>query len=669
MRFRSLPLAFVAMTLAYISHAQPKNEEKLNIKFGKISPQDFDLSASKFDTSAAVVVIADIGSSEFDLSMRNDKSIIYTRHRRMKILKKSGFEAADISVPYYFSRDGEERITDLKASTYNLENGKVVETKVDSKSIFKDKLNEHNMVKKFTFPALKEGSIIEYTYSTTSDFYTQLRGWEFQCEYPVIWSEYRTAIPEIYNYVFMPQGGARYDISSNYATNADFEISHSNGARSYISIINNRWVKKNVPALKREKFTSTIDNYVDKIEFHLASIIYPMEAPRYKMRTWQSLKTGLLESEYFGSALDKNNGWLDDVLKPIIQGSKNDLDKTKKIFNYVRDNYKCSDATALFINDGLKNIVKTKAGNVAELNLLLIAMLRHEKINADPIILSTRSNGHVNEDYAILNQFNYVIAEVQIENKVYQLDASNPLLGFNHLSPKCYNGHARLVNDAMDAIYLSPDSLKEKKVTIVTVKSDEKGAMHGSYTSMLGYMESLDVRETVRDKGEADYFKVIQSSYTGNGDIEINNKGIDSLKLQDEPVQIRYEFNINKGNEDMIYFNPMLNEGIKENYFVSAERLYPVEMPFSMSEMYVLNLDIPTGYELEELPKSAQVTLNDDEGTFQFLVGKNDNMIQFKSVIKLNKATFQPEDYNSLRDFFALVVKKQSEQIVFKKKK
>jgi len=83
----------------------------------------------------------------------------------------------------------------------------------------------------------------------------------------------------------------------------------------------------------------------------------------------------------------------------------------------------------------------------------------------------------------------------------------------------------------------------------------------------------------------------------------------------------------------------------------------------------VLNLDIPTGYELEELPKSAQVTLNDDEGTFQFLVGKNDNMIQFKSVIKLNKATFQPEDYNSLRDFFALVVKKQSEQIVFKKKK
>jgi hypothetical protein len=83
----------------------------------------------------------------------------------------------------------------------------------------------------------------------------------------------------------------------------------------------------------------------------------------------------------------------------------------------------------------------------------------------------------------------------------------------------------------------------------------------------------------------------------------------------------------------------------------------------------VLNMEIPNGYEIEELPKSAQVTLNEDEGTFQYLIGRNENMIQFKSVIKLNKATFQPEDYNSLREFFAQVVKKQSEQIVFKKKK
>jgi len=35
----------------------------------------------------------------------------------------------------------------------------------------------------------------------------------------------------------------------------------------------------------------------------------------------------------------------------------------------------------------------------------------------------------------------------------------------------------------------------------------------------------------------------------------------------------------------------------------------------------------------------------------------------------MKKAYFDPDEYNTLRDFFAYIVKKQSEQIVFKKKK
>jgi hypothetical protein len=35
--------------------------------------------------------------------------------------------------------------------------------------------------------------------------------------------------------------------------------------------------------------------------------------------------------------------------------------------------------------------------------------------------------------------------------------------------------------------------------------------------------------------------------------------------------------------------------------------------------------------------------------------------------LKLNKAFFPTEDYSTLRDFFGYVVKKENEQIVFKK--
>jgi len=66
--------------------------------------------------------------------------------------------------------------------------------------------------------------------------------------------------------------------------------------------------------------------------------------------------------------------------------------------------------------------------------------------------------------------------------------------------------------------------------------------------------------------------------------------------------------------------------------------------------------------------KSASVSLNETEGSFEYIIAKDDSHIQLRSHIKLNKATFNPEDYGALRDFFACIVKKQSEQIVFKKK-
>jgi hypothetical protein len=92
-------------------------------------------------------------------------------------------------------------------------------------------------------------------------------------------------------------------------------------------------------------------------------------------------------------------------------------------------------------------------------------------------------------------------------------------------------------------------------------------------------------------------------------------------------------------------------------------------MPYAIDETYSMMMDIPTGYEVDEMPKSAKVLYNTDEGFFEYLMIKSGDQIQFRTRIKLKKANYTPEDYASLRDFFGYIVKKQGEQIVFKKKK
>jgi hypothetical protein len=164
----------------------------------------------------------------------------------------------------------------------------------------------------------------------------------------------------------------------------------------------------------------------------------------------------------------------------------------------------------------------------------------------------------------------------------------------------------------------------------------------------------------------SDFFLELKKSF--GFDIEMTNTNIDSLKTYEEPIGINYDIKFNM-DEDLIYFNPMLTEGYKQNPFKAAKRYYPVEMPYTFIETYILNMEVPKGYTIDELPKSVRIKLNDNEGMFEYIIAKVGDGIQLRSILKINKANFNLDDYDTLRDFYALLVKKHSEQIVFKKVK
>ena len=294
-------------------------------------------------------------------------------------------------------------------------------------------------------------------------------------------------------------------------------------------------------------------------------------------------------------------------------------------------------------------------------------MLRHEDIKADPVILSTRSHGYTYPIYPIMSKFNYVISKAVINGKDYYLDASEPRLGFGHLPLRCYNGHARTINATADPIELNSELVTETKSSTVFIINDEKGNLVGSMQQTPGYYESYDLRNRIKEKGQEELLKDIKKAF--GADVVISKFIIDSLDKYENELGINYDFDLVSDKEDIIYMNPMLGEGYKENPFKSAERLYPVEMPFAMDETYNLQMEVPQGYTVDELPKSMILKLNEqDEGMFEYRISQSGNNISFRSRIKLIRTNFLPDEYEMLREFFSLVVKKQSEQIVFKKK-
>ncbi len=680
---RNTSLLLVLLLAQINSSAQ----DKLAIKFGNVKPGDFDIKSELIDSSTNAVVVADVGKSQF-ISNPNDFtfSLIFTEKKRIKIINKNGFDAATIIIPLYVSENNKmEKLSDLNAYTYNLENGKVVETKVSKSSVFTEKHSKHWIYNKFTFPDLKEGSIIEYSYQVKSDFFFNLQPWTFQGEYPVLWSQYEAGIPDFFKYVVLSQGYQPFfvnkvnssQISYNFIEHGERRATGFGEAPDNSSKLNtvkldgaidyHTWIMKNIPALKEEAFTTTLRNSVAKVEFQLNMVAFPNTAPQAYMDTWEKVASDLMLEDEFGAPIERPNNWLDNNVNDIVKGAGVPKEKAQKIYEYVRDNFTCNDEHGIYLTTNLKDVFKNKSGSVADINMLLIAMLRNQKIDANPVILSTRDHGFTHELYPLMDRYNYVIAKVLIDESPYYLDATTPQANFGVLSTKLYNGQAREITKSFAMpVYFVADSLKESDFTNVYISQLDDGGVEGSLTHNFGKYESLDLRKKMSKTLSEEFTKALQTEYPE--EITIENLQIDSLKLLNEPVGLKYDLKLKSfGEADIVYFSPMLDEAIKKNPFVAAERFYPVEMPYTRETVYNLAMQIPKGYQVDELPKSAKVNFNEDEGMFEYLISADKELIQMRCRLIFKRANFINEDYQTLRDFYAFVVSKEAEQIVFKK--
>ncbi|WP_126249115.1 transglutaminase domain-containing protein [Chitinophaga rhizosphaerae] len=650
-------------------------QDKTPVKYGKVSPEDFK-TRYDIDTGAAAVVLADVGSSEFE-SGRDWFIQMYKQHRRIHILRKSAYEKANISIELYMQGAAEESLSNLKACSYNLENGKVVETKLESKAVFTEKVDRNIVRKKFTLPAVKEGTIIEYSFTINSEFPTYLRPWAFQdIEMPVLWSEYEVSLPEYYEYLFLSQGYNGYHIKSSKDSRKTFSFNMKGESLASPSrhvsvtpgITTHRWVMKDVPPLKEESFVTTLKNHISYIEFQLSSIRFPETPVRNIMGTWPRFMEEMGKDEDYAGELMRANNFLSDDVKRLTAGVSTAKEKAANIFGFVRDNYTCTDYSAIWKSQSLKTTFNKKNGNVTDINILLTALLREAGLDASPVLLSTRSHGKIYAMYPIRSKLNYTVVSVYAEGEEFFLDATRPFLGFGKLHASCYNGPARKVNASADPLSFEADSLSERSVTGVFISPDDNGRLSGHFQRQYSFFESYDARSRIREKGQDVFFKDLAKGFVA--DIEMSNGKLQELENYSNQLLVDYDFKLGEMDESgMVYFQPMFSESIRSNPFKSENRKYPIEMPAVTDYNYSLTLTLPENCSFEEIPKSTIVKFNDGEGIFQYLVQQNGNQLLMRSRLKFNRASYEAEEYQPLREFFDVVVKKHAEQIVIKKKK
>ncbi|MGV3538292.1 MAG: transglutaminase domain-containing protein [Rufibacter sp.] len=642
------------------------------LKLGLVTEQDLKMKVYDKDTSAAAVVLYDYGQSSFLFT--KDVQLQFKHTVRIKILKKTGLDEANITIPYFKRGGKEELVTGLKGFTYNLENGKVVKEKLDDAAVFVEKLDGNWYLKKLTMPNVKVGSVVEYTYTIKSDFMSNLREWEFQRNIPVLWSEYRVDMVPFYEYKQVMQGGYPFHVK-------DASIIRKSAAISYerdlgltktqeqgsitMDIVQYRWVMKDVPAFTEEPYLANSGDYICKIEFELSKVQWPEQQPTYVSGNWEQFTTELLKEEEFGGHLN-SNPYFKKIAEAVVAGKTTDLDKAKALLAYVHTNMRWDGKNRIYA-ENLRKAHEKKAGSSAEINLLLTALLREAGLLARPVLVSTRAHGKPLVESPMMSKFNYVICYLSIDGKEYLMDGTEPGLPVGMLPFRCLNDKG-WVAMAPKGKWV-PLQGQDKNMQMVNAKMEIKptGEVLGTIEESFLGVPALQMRSKIQGQGEESFLKKFENA---GADWTRQGVKIQNLETLDAPLKTEYQLTKTGGVQggDLLYLSPMLLHGQQENPFKMATRQYPIDFASPIDETYLIHYQLPQGYEIEELPKAAVFSLPNNTAKFTYMTQITDGKLQVMSKLNINKAVFSAREYADLREFFTRVVAKHAEKVVLRKK-
>jgi 5-hydroxyisourate hydrolase-like protein (transthyretin family) len=662
-----MKLLYSILALLICQHALSQN---LEVKFGHPTQEEIDMKSYEKDRTAGAVVLFDIGKSEFFYVKGEGYDIRFTRHKRIKIFDKTEIDQSEISIPFYEGENGSiEKIVSIEALTYNMENGEVKKQKLDPTTVYDEKLNENWWNRKFVFPNVQEGSILELRYVLETPFHFNLPDWEFQDNIPTLYSEYQVGMIPFYEYVFIAQGISAFDFQESKVSDKKRHWGSStkikgqtvgNGIefQDYV----HTYVLKDVPAFKDVSYISSVNDYIQKMDFQLAKYNSPTGAEREILSTWPKLNEALLKSSNFGKYQKSIQKYAKTELEQNFDlTDKTDLEKSQLITDYVKKKYAWNGYKTKYAHQTVKEFSTSKSGNSAEINFYLIAMLNSAGVEAYPFILSTRDHGKINGNYPFDHMTNYVIAYVKTESPFFA-DATEQLLPYNQLPFRCMNEKGLVISkngkDKWIHFENQSPSIVKNRIRIKFDSDLEHSEMDVSLSGM--DYEGYALRSNFKNDTTA-----IKEYYSDKaGDIQkLRTRGYTDIE---GPYTIAFKANeeLDRIGDNLIV-NPFVNLSVSENKLKQKQRNYPVDILHPTNTQFNITIDIPKGYEASEIPK--EYSTDNELVQISLKYTEQGNVLNIEGNYQLKKAVYSPEEYPRLKNYMSIITKRFNAPLVLSK--
>jgi hypothetical protein len=358
-----------------------------------------------------------------------------------------------------------------------------------------------------------------------------------------------------------------------------------------------------------------------------------------------------------------------DLAAKLTSGITEPEEKVKAIYNWVSQSVVWSGNNRRYPDKKMDEVIDQKEGNSADINMLLVSLLRSAGITSDPFILSTRANGKVQDLYPISSQFNYVVAKAKAGTKDIYLDATDPLRPYDLLPLKVLYTKALAIKEGpVEWVTLGCEK-KNNTSNIIWMNLDEEGKMNGYFENIYGEYQSLRIRKDLKDGNEKEIVKkLLETEQYG---LEIDSIVVLNKDSISSPLKIKAYVSSDTYAQlsgDNIYLNPNFIFREKENPFKSEIRKFPVNYSYQSCTNNIFTINFPQGYEIKEPIKNKNFFAGAANINYNRKCAQEGNQLQMITKFDIKDIEVKPALYEKLRDFYSRVVAAQSEQIVLAKK-
>jgi hypothetical protein len=663
-------VAVAAMMFSVVAVARASDN------FAKPTKEELEMKSLPGYPGAAAVVL-------YREEVTRDDLHVIQHYERIKILTEEGLKYANVELGYVSTHDiglysGDDKsLGDITGRTIHADGTVIPFTgKPYLKTVAKGQTKDigYAMQEKiFTLPDVQVGSIIEYRYATRySDMVYEAPDWYIQGDLYVKAAHY-TWYPTTQDMIDRDTQGEVNAISwfsilpaGAKIDSRDLPGTQLNGKTAHIYDL----TVKDVPPVLQEDFMPPIKSFSYRVLYNFTAYQSAAEYWKDKGKHW---------SKTMNSFSDPNQSLL-SATQAVIAGAATQDEKLRKIYaavmalentHFTRSREEREDKASGHKVNTAADVLDNKRGDESQLTQLFVGMARAAGMKAYLMLVPDRSEELFTPSWLSFQQFDDLIAIVNVDGKEVYFDPGQRYCDYGHLAwQHTFVQGLRQVEGGTDFAMTSGDGYVANRTSrVANLTMDEHGVVTGKADLTFTGSPALRWRHVALEGDEESLKHQLRSSLEEMlpKSLQVKVLNIDNIATYDKPLKVTYSVEGVPGTptgKRLVLPADLFTTG-EHATFPHEKREVAVYFPYAQAVQDALRIALPSDMAVEGVPDPAKASLL-KTAAYNLTVTQDPKSFTARRTYVFGDIIIPVTNYAALRTFYGQFETSDQQSVVLK---